>query len=65
MNHWGTFAAALLLVGTASGSSLFSRDFNPDLVERPIEEYREHYKRHLSERQSQCLKQRQKRHITD
>jgi len=52
MNHWGTFAAALLLVGTASGSSLFSRDFNPDLVERPIEEYREHYKRHLSERQN-------------
>jgi len=49
MNHLGAFAAALFLIGAVSGSSLWSRNFDPDLVERPIEEYKELYRRHLLE----------------
>jgi len=41
---------AIVLVGVASGSSLWSRSFDPDAVERPIEEYREAYRRHLLEK---------------
>jgi len=40
----------LVLVGIASGSSLWSHSFDPDAVERPIEEYREAYRRHLLEK---------------
>jgi len=51
MNFLAATVCAVLLAGVASGSSLWSRELDPDTVERPIKEYREAYRRHLSRRQ--------------
>merc|ERR1712142_751443 len=52
MNQLAVFLCSLALVGAAS-AGLWSRDFNPDLVERPAEEYEAEYQRHLATRQAE------------
>merc|ERR1712198_131427 len=53
MNFLAAIVCAVLLAGVASGSSLWSRELDPDTVERPIEEYREAYRRHLLTRRQE------------
>ena len=50
MNSLSVCVSLLALFGCAAANSLWTRAFDPDTVERPIEEYREAYLRHLLER---------------
>ena len=53
MNSLSVCVSLLALFGCAAANSLWTRPgraFDPDTVERPIEEYREEYRRNVLER---------------
>eukprot|EP00091_Calanus_sinicus_P014838 TRINITY_DN32530_c0_g1_i1.p1 TRINITY_DN32530_c0_g1~~TRINITY_DN32530_c0_g1_i1.p1 ORF type:complete len:174 (-),score=12.46 TRINITY_DN32530_c0_g1_i1:2-451(-) len=51
MTHLSVYVCLVAFIGATS--AFWTREFDPENVERPVEEYREAYRRHLLERRQE------------